>query len=95
MDKKQVYQEKLKAQLDEWNAKIDVLKAKAAKAEAQSKADYQEAIEDLQKKRQAANDKLQELRSAGDEAWEDMKEGIEAAWSSLGAAIKSASSRFK
>jgi chromosome segregation ATPase len=95
MDKKEAYQEKLHAQLDEWSAKIDVLKAKAAKAEAATKADYQETIEDLQEKRQAAKDKLEELGAAGDDAWQDMKEGIEAAWSSLGAAIKSASSRFK
>lgn len=93
--KKKAYQEKLKSQLDEWDAKIDLLKAKASKAEAEAKIEYNETIEDLKKKRAEANDRLQKLRDAGDDAWEDMKEGIEAAWSSLGAAIKSATSHFK
>ncbi len=95
MQKKQAYEEKLQSQLDEWDAKIDVLKAKADKAGAAAKADYYETIEDLQQKRAEAKDKLQELRAAGDDAWEDMKEGLEAAWSRLGAAIKSARSRFE
>jgi len=95
MNKKQAYEEKLKAQLDEWNAKIDVLKAKAEKAGAEAKVDYHETIEKLQKKRIAARDKLQELREASDDAWEDLKDGIEEAWSSFGAAIDSAVSRFK
>ena len=95
MNKKQAYEEKLKAQLNQWTAEIDVLKAKAEKAEAEAKVNYQETIEDLQEKRSRANEKLQDLRRAGDDAWEDLKEGIEEAWSSLGASIKSAMSRFK
>ncbi len=94
MNKKEAYEEKLSAQLKEWDAKVDVLKAKAAKGSASVKADYYEAMEDLQKKRGKAKDKLQELRGAGDDAWEDLKDGIEDAWSSLGDAIKNAKSRF-
>lgn len=95
MSKKQAYEEKLKAQLDEWNAKIDVLKAKAEKAGAKTKVDYYETIEELQKKRTKAKDKLQELRAAGDDAWEDLKTGVDQTWSSLGDAVNSAVSRFK
>ena len=95
MNKKQAYEEKLKAQLNEWNAEIDLLKAKAERAEAEAKVNYRETIEDLQEKRSRANEKLQELQRAGDDAWEDLKEGIEEAWSSLGVSIKSAISRFK
>jgi uncharacterized coiled-coil DUF342 family protein len=95
MSKKQAYEEKLKAQLDEWNAKIDVLKAKTQSAEADAKVEYHETIEELRKKRSAANDKLQELRQASDDAWEDLKEGIEQVWAALGSAVKEASSRFK
>lgn len=94
MNKKQAYEEKLTAQLEEWDAKIDVLKAKAAKTKAAAKADYYETIEDLQRKRGIAKEKLQGLRGARDEAWEDPKEGVESAWSNLGTAIKTAISRF-
>ena len=51
MSKKQAYEEKFTAQLNELSAKIDVLKAKAKHAEASLKADYYETIEDLLKKR--------------------------------------------
>lgn len=95
MNKKQAYEEKLSAQLDEWNAKIDVLKAKAKKTESTAKVEYYETIEALQQKRSTAKEKLQKLQSVSDDAWEDLKEGIENAWSEFGAAVKSATSRFK
>ena len=95
MNKKQIYEDKLKAQLNEWDAKIDVLKAKADKAGTAAKADYYETIEDLKKKRNSAKEKLGELRAATDDAWEDLKDGLESAWSALGSAVKSATSRFK
>ncbi len=95
MNKKQAYEEKFKAQLDELNAKIDVLKAKAKQSEASLKADYYESIEDLLKKRSEAQSKLEALREAGDDAWEDMRQGVEESWATFAAAVKSAVSRFK
>ena len=95
MSKKQSYENKFKAQLDELNAKIDVLKAKAKQAGASVEADYYETIEDLKKKRSEAQNKLQDLRDAGDDAWEDMKQGVEEAWTSFADAVKSATSRFQ
>ena len=95
MSKKQAYEEKFKAQLDELNAKIDVLKAKAKQAEASLKADYYETIEDLLKKRSEAQSKLETLRDAGDGAWEDMKQGVEESWTTFAASVKSAASRFQ
>lgn len=95
MSKRQAYEEKFKAQLDELNAKIDILKAKAKQAEASLKGDYYETVEDLLKKRSEAQSKLKDLREAGDGAWEDMKQGVEESWSSFTAAVKSAASRFQ
>lgn len=95
MSKKEAYEKKLEAQLDEWNAKIDVLKAKAQRAGADAKVDYEETIEDLQQKRAAAKSKLQDLREASDDAWDDLKEGVEQAWDNLGQAVSRATERFK
>lgn len=95
MNKKQIYEDKLKAQLNEWDAKIDVLKAKAEKSETAVKADYYETIEDLKKKQNSAKEKLGELQTAQDDAWEDLKDGLDSAWSALGSAVNSAASRFK
>ena len=95
MNKKQAYEEKLQAQLKEWSAQIDLLKARAENAEAESKVRYSETIEKLQSKKAFAEQKLQELRHAGDDAWTDLQEGLENAWADLGTAVRSAVERFK
>lgn len=95
MSMKESYQQKLQAQLDEWNADIDKLKARADKAEATTKLKYYEKVEELREKQAAANAKLTELMAASDDAWEDLKVGAESAWLALGESVKSATSRFK
>jgi len=94
-DKRKAYEEKLDAQLKEWNAQIALLKAKAENAKADAKIDHYKTIETLQAKQDAARTKLQELRSAGDDAWEDLKAGAENVWTELKTAFQSAASRFK
>ena len=89
------YVRKVKAKLDEWNAEIDKLEAKARQKEAEIKTDYQERIDVLETKREEANDKLAALQSAGDAAWQDLKSGVELAASALGEAVKSARTRFQ
>jgi len=95
MSKKQAYEKKLQAQLDEWSAQIDRLKAKADGKAADEQLEYYQRIEELESMKQSANKKLNELKKASDDAWEDVKVGIDSAWDSLSAAFKSASSRFK
>ena len=94
-DKRKAYEEKLDAQLKEWNAQIALLKAMAENAKADAKVDHYKTIETLQAKQDAAKTKLQELRSAGDDAWEDVKTGAEHVWTEIKAAFQSAASRFK
>lgn len=72
-EKRKAYEEKLDAQVKEWNAQIELLKAKADKARAEVKIEYYKTIEALQSKQNDAKAKLRELKTAGDEAWEDLK----------------------
>jgi uncharacterized coiled-coil DUF342 family protein len=95
MPDKDAYVQKLHAKLDEWNAEIDKLKAKADQAEAESRIEYQNQIEDLHRRRKAAEKKLDDLRQAGEGAWEDLKSGVESAWGAMEDALKSARNRFK
>lgn len=95
MSMKQAYEQKLQAQLDEWGAEIEKLKAKADNAEADVQLEYYKQIEELRTMQESATKKLAELKNAGDDAWEDLKAGIESAWDSLSSALKSAASRFK
>ena len=95
MDKRKAYQEKLDAQLAEWNAQLSLFRAKAEKAGAEMKIEYYKIIESLQRRQDGAGTKLQELKAAGDEAWEDVKSGVEKAWAEIKTAFDSAASKFK
>ena len=94
-DKRKAYEEKLDAQLQEWNAQIALFKARADKAKAEAKIEYYKTIEALQHKQDEARANLHGLKTAGDEAWEDLKTGVEKAWAEVKAAFHSAASKFK
>jgi predicted ATP-binding protein involved in virulence len=93
--KRKAYEKKFDSQLQEWNAQISLLKAKADKAKAGAKIEYYKTIEALQHKRDLAKAKLQELKAAGDGAWEDLKTGAEKAWDEVKTAFHDAASKFK
>ena len=94
-DQRRAYEEKLDAQVKEWNAQIELFKAKADKAKAVVNIEYYKTIEALQRKQNDAKAKLRALKTAGDEAWEDLKTGAEKAWAEVRTAFHDASSRFK
>ena len=94
-DKRKAFEEKLDAQMTEWNAQIALLKAKANTAKAEAKVGYYAKIEALQHKRDSARTKLQELKATGDEAWEDLKAGAEKTWVEVKTAFHDATSKFK
>jgi len=94
-DKRKAYEEKLDAQLEEWNAQIALFKARADKAKAEAKIEYYKTIEALQHRQDEARAKLSELKTSGDEAWEDLKTGAEKVWAEVKAAFHGAASKFK
>lgn len=95
MSMKEAYEQKLQAQLDEWSADIDKLKAKVDGADADLQLEYYKQIEKLRSMKDTAEDKLIELKGASDDAWEDLKAGIGSAWDSLGNSLNSFASKFK
>lgn len=94
MDKKQVYQEKMKAELREWQARIDILKAKADKVKAEKQGEYHEEIKALRAKQEQLSEKLAALESAGEQGWEKAKSGVENAWNELKESVDSITRRF-
>lgn len=76
MDKK-AYQEKLDAQLKEWKAEIDKLKAQAEGKSADAKITYQEKIKQIEQKMAYYKEKSSKLKAAGDDKWEDIKKELE------------------
>lgn len=95
MATKEAYQQKLKAQLDEWDAKLDVLSAKAKKATADVRIGYENELEALREKRASARRTLDELGARGEHAWDDMKVGLERLREDIGTAIERLAARFK
>jgi len=94
MNSRDAYVQKLKAKLDEWNATIDKLQAKADQTEAESKIKYEKQLADLRAKRKEVDEKILELEQAGESAWEGLKQGLENSWDILKASFTKAKSEF-
>ena len=95
MGKRELYIDKLAAQLKEWSVKIDALKARADKAAAETKIELNKQVEVLNKKRQEADEKLHQIKEASEDAWESLRAGTEKAWGDLKEAVGSAIEKFK
>lgn len=95
MSSRDEYIRRMQAKLEEWNAEIDRLTAKAGDVTAEVKIEYSDHIESLKAKQATARQKLEELQQAGESAWGDLKSGIELAWTAMGEAIDSAKDRFR
>jgi len=93
--KREKYVAKVEAQLKDWGAKIDKLKAKAEKSGGAVKAKYDQQIEELRKKQEAVRGKMKDYRTTSGEAWGDLKESLDQALGDLKKSIKQAVSRFK
>jgi predicted nucleic acid-binding Zn-ribbon protein len=83
LENRKIYESHLEAQLAQWHADIDVLKAKARRAEVGMKVRYDQTIEALQHKHEEAGQQLSGLRSASDEAWESVKASTEKFWNEV------------
>ena len=95
MSERDAYIEKMKAQLDAWNAKIDQFEAQARKAGADAQLQYEKQLEELRESRDDAAKHLKELQVASNEAWESLQRGAENAWDEMARAFKNAAERFK
>ena len=95
MNDRELYQQKMQAQLDEWKAEIDKLRAKASGASADAQLDINRQIKSLERNIEVGRAKLSEIASAGEDAWESIREGVESAWDSLKSAATDAAAKFK
>jgi hypothetical protein len=83
MSTKNAYVEKMEAQLKQFGARFDNLKAKAQEQVADGKIKLERGKEASKAEYEAAVAKFTELKSAGDDKWESMKEHVEKAWAEL------------
>ena len=92
---KEAFQQRLEAQLQEWDTRLDELKAKVRDAGSELRADYEKQLETLAAKRDALQTKALELRKRTEDAWEDLKSGTEKAWDDMRETLNRIGSRFK
>ncbi len=89
-ENREAYIQKLKAKIDEWNADIDKLLAKAEK-----EVEYREQIETLRAKRSELESKLEQVQQASESTWQDLKKGFETSWEALKEGYAAAKARFE
>jgi hypothetical protein len=95
MENKKLYHQKKQAQLDEWMARIDVLKAKSQQISVDLQLQLNEYIKVLDRKTEDAAEKLSVLRNAGEDAWGSIKEGIDSAWGSMKSSFDDVNAKFQ
>lgn len=92
---KDAFQQRLEAQLTEWDTRLDELKAKAIGAGTELRADYEKQLDTLATKRAALQAKAVELRKRTEDAWEDLKSSTEKSWDDMRDTLNRIASRFK
>ncbi len=95
MNDKELYQQKMRARLDEWNAEVDKLKAKSSGASADVQLDVNRQIKLLERNIDEGKAKLAEITAAGEDAWESIKEGVESAWDALKSGVTDTAAKLK
>lgn len=95
MIEREAYERKIRGQIEEWQAEIDMWSAVAKQSQADSQLKYNEQLKTLRERRDEAQEQLQKLQKASDGAWEDLRKGMEDGWREFGRAIETARERFK
>ena len=80
---KQAYLDKMSAQLREWGAKVDVVKAKLAQGTADIRIDYHKQIESWHEQELAFKHKMTELGAVGADGFEVMKTAAQKSWNEV------------
>jgi multidrug resistance efflux pump len=86
---------KAKAALEELDAQIQLLQAKAEKQAADARIEYGNELEDLRRRRDELGERLKELQQTSGDAWNDLQHGLESAMASMRDSLKSAIDRFR
>ena len=95
MDDKEAYRQSAEAKLKEWNARMDLLKAKAEQADAEARIEYSRRIQELEIKGSEVRDMLDRMKTGSGNAWRDLKSGVEEAIVDLKRAVDRAYAQFK
>ena len=88
------YVQKLKSQIEQWNAEAARWEAKAKAAQAGMQAEYAKQLEQYRGKRDAALAELRRVQNASADAWKEMMRGADAAVKGMQEAFDKARKQF-
>jgi multidrug resistance efflux pump len=94
MSKRDEYVEKLKGQLDQWNTEVAKWEAKAQKAQADVRGEYEKHLKELRRQRDQALEQMKKVQAATGDAWVDLVRGADEAWAKMREALEKARSHF-
>ncbi|HKJ52400.1 MAG TPA: coiled coil domain-containing protein [Gammaproteobacteria bacterium] len=94
MSEKAAYRQKIEASMEEWDAEIDKIEARADRAGADMQLQYFEELKKLRALQEVARGKLEELEEAGDDAWEELRNDVDNATNAIERAVNVAVTRF-
>ena len=95
MSTKDAYKQKIDAELDLAQAKLDEFKAKAKSLSAEARIRHAKHVDDLEQKAIAVKAKLQELDEASEDTWEQLTDSVENTWKVLQATLADVVATFK
>ena len=93
-EKKELYMEKIRKKMAQYNQQIMELDSKFTAMSEQARIEVAEQVEDLNRKKAEMNLKVRELQATSGEAFEDLKEGMDKAMDDMDKAYEQAVSRF-
>lgn len=91
---RQAHQDKMKAQLDDWRARIDTLKANAAKAEIGAKVELDRVVGELHELEASAKRHFDQLAAASVENWNEVKTSLDDIWAKVATAVDATWTRW-
>jgi len=95
MSKRDEYVEKMKSQLDEWNAQVAKWEAKTQEAQAGARGEYEKQLEAFRRQRDQALEQMRRVKGAAGDAWIDLARGADDAWAKMREAFEKARSHFQ
>ncbi|MEO8183230.1 MAG: hypothetical protein ABI895_30730 [Deltaproteobacteria bacterium] len=90
MDSRELYKQKYQAQMHEWSAKLDTMRAQAEKLTVQAKLEVKPLLDTAHAKLDVAKSRFDEIAAATDDKWDDVVKGASHTWSELKAAAEGA-----
>jgi len=91
---KEAFQQKVHEELSAVQRQISALRDKTRDVSAGARADLQESITELEKKKETVKEKLATLRNATDDKWNTVKSGVDAALDEVKHSYRKALSRL-